>query len=148
MLCISFVTLWEWTCGWGHPSGLHWGRVYVLDFEILTWFCMMVLGALKRADVSSMPDVFSGGCGFAVPEARVVSEPPSLHWPCAQCPSFTSAPPQLCHCSQARLGQPRRWRAKQQEIQDSLVYEYSVWCNAACAGPTGAFEADIFQCCS
>lgn len=88
-------------------------------------------------------------CGFVgVPEARVVSEPPSLRWPCAQCPSFTSStPPQLCHCSQARLGQPRRWRAKQQEIQDSLVYEYSVWCNAACTGPTGAFEADIFQCC-
>lgn len=100
--------------------------MYVLDFGILPWFCMMVLGALKRADVSCMPDVFSGGCGFAVPEARVVSEPPSLRWPCAQCPSFTSAPPQLCHCSQARLGQPRRWRAKQQEIQDSLVYEYSV----------------------
>lgn len=125
------------------PSGLNcedgctsWTLESCLGF--VWWFW----GASRRADVSSMPDVFSGGCGFAVPEARVVSEPPSLRWPCAQCPS---APPQLCHCSQTRLGQPRRWRAKQQEIQDSLVYEYSVWYNAACTGPTGAFELTSFS---
>lgn len=61
-------------------------------------------------------------CGLAGVHEVNVFVTASLCWTCAQCP----APPQLCHRGPARLQKPGRWRAMQQEIQDSLVYEYSV----------------------
>ncbi len=122
-----------------------WRLLHILDFGIRPWFCMMVLGV----DVSRL--MFFRGLGFCglvgVPEARVwTTFSPLVMCPVSQL-HLRHSTSTICHCSQARLGQPRRWRAKQQEIQDSLVYVYSVWCNAACTGPTGAFEANLFQCC-